>query len=125
LTVTAPEKIKTPTISCVGGKLKFSCETEGVTFHYKITAAVTSQEATGDEVELKPVYQVTVYATKADWIDSDEVVANINPLGLKGDVNDDGEVDIADAVKIVNLVVGKIDALARPANEKIDEKEPQ
>jgi hypothetical protein len=44
---------------------------------------------------------------------------------LKGDVNGDGEVDIADAVKIVNLVVGKIDALSRPAKEAKDEKEPQ
>jgi hypothetical protein len=40
-------------------------------------------------------------------------------------VNDDGEVDIADAVKIVNLVVGKIPALARPEKEVKDEKEPQ
>lgn len=123
--VNFPEKIKTPTISCVGGKLKFSCETEGVTFHYKITAAATSQEATGDEVELKPVYQVSVYATKDDWIDSDEAVANVNALGLKGDVNGDGDVDIADAVTIVNYVVGKIDALSRPTKADVDTKEPQ
>ena len=32
------------------------------------------------------------------------------------DVNNDGVVDIADAVRIVNLVVGKIDALARQFN---------
>jgi hypothetical protein len=38
------------------------------------------------------------------------------------DVNDDGDIDIADAVKIVNLVVGKIDALSRPAKEVKDEK---
>ena len=44
---------------------------------------------------------------------------------FRGDVNGDGEVDIADAVKIVNLVVGKIDALSRPAKEAKDEKEPQ
>jgi hypothetical protein len=30
----------------------------------------------------------------------------------KGDVDDDGVVDIADAVRIVNLVVGKITELA-------------
>jgi hypothetical protein len=29
------------------------------------------------------------------------------------DANSDGDIDIADAVHIVNLVVGKIDALAR------------
>lgn len=32
--------------------------------------------------------------------------------GLKGDVNEDGAVDIADAVQIVNFIVGKISALA-------------
>lgn len=32
--------------------------------------------------------------------------------GLKGDVDEDGVVDIADAVRIVNYVVGKINALA-------------
>ena len=31
------------------------------------------------------------------------------------DVNGDTEIDIADAVRIVNLVVGKIDALSRQA----------
>jgi hypothetical protein len=40
-------------------------------------------------------------------------------------VNDDGEVDIADAVKIVNFVVGKIPAMSRPAKEVSDEKIPQ
>ena len=46
-------------------------------------------------------------------------------LGSVGDVNGDGDVDIADAVYIVNYVVGKIDALSRPAKEVRDEKEPQ
>ena len=32
---------------------------------------------------------------------------------MLGDVNGDGVVDIADAVRIVNLIVGKIDALSR------------
>ena len=35
----------------------------------------------------------------------------------KGDVNGDGVVDIADAVKIVNLVVGKVEALSRKSLE--------
>jgi hypothetical protein len=68
---------------------------------------------------------VSVYATKDDWIDSDEAVANVNALGLKGDVNGDGDVDIADAVTIVNYVVGKIDALSRPVKADVDTKEPQ
>ena len=102
-----PEKIKTPTISYVGGKLKFLCETEGVTFHYTVTSAASTQESTGDLVELKPVYQVVVYATKENWIDSDTATFELNAVGQNGDMNGDGVVDIADAVKIVNMVVGK------------------
>lgn len=96
-----------PTISYVGGKLKFLCETEGVTFHYTVTSAASTQESTGDLVELKPVYQVVVYATKENWIDSDTATFELNAVGQNGDVNGDGVVDIADAVKIVDMVVGK------------------
>ena len=35
----------------------------------------------------------------------------------KGDVNGDGAVDIADAVKIVNMVVGKVETLSRKSLE--------
>ena len=106
LTVTTfPEKIKTPTISYGAGKVKFSCETEGVTFHYQITAAATSQQATGDEAELTPVYQVTVYATKDGWIDSDAASLQVNALGIKGDVTGDGQVTITDAVTVVNIIM--------------------
>jgi hypothetical protein len=39
---------------------------------------------------------------------------------LKGDVNGDGEVDIADAVRIVNFIVGKIGNLSRRIDNSID-----
>ena len=42
---------------------------------------------------------------------------------LKGDVNSDGVVDIADAVRIVNLIVGKIKALARQRYVSLPEPE--
>ena len=73
----------------------------------------------------KTKYIITVYAKKDGYLDSEPVSKEIDVRGLKGDVNGDGEVDIADAVKIVNLVVGKIDALSRPAKEVKDEKESQ
>jgi hypothetical protein len=113
-----------PIITYKNGKLSFSCETEGVTFCYKVTTP-SSIENEGSEFTPSTKYIITVYAKKDGYLDSEPVTQEIDVRGLKGDVNDDGEVDIADAVKIVNLVVGKIDALARPANEKIDEKEPQ
>ena len=117
-------KCADPTISIKGGKLHFDCETEGVTFHYSITVP-QYEDNTGNDVDMSATYTVKVYATKDGFQNSETVTQKIDVRGLKGDVNDDGEVDIADAVKIVNLVVGKIDALSRPAKEVKDEKEPQ
>jgi hypothetical protein len=115
-------KCATPTIAIKDGKLTFSCETEDVKFKYDIQAnGSTSGE--GNVLDIAPSYTVKVFVTKDGYEDSDVATAIIKII--KGDVNDDGEVDIADAVKIVNLVVGKIDALARPAKEVKDEKEPQ
>ena len=61
----------------------------------------------------------TAYTTADYWKDFGSIVeTNEDGIGdpasgLKGDVDGDGVVDIADAVRIVNLVVGKIDTLAR------------
>ena len=115
-------KCATPTIAVKDGKLTFSCETEGVKFKYDIQANGSSS-GEGNVLDITPSYAVKVYATKDLYEDSDVATATIKII--KGDVNDDGEVDIADAVKIVNLVVGKIPALARPAKEVKDEKVPQ
>lgn len=65
------------------------------------------------EVEVPTTYTVSVYAKKDGYLNSETVTDDIDVRGLKGDVNGDGEVDIADAVRIVNFVVGKINALAR------------
>ena len=121
-TIVETTKCATPTIAIKDGKLTFSCETDGVKFKYDIQAnGSTSGE--GNILDITPSYTVKVFATKDGFEDSDVATETIKII--KGDVNDDGEVDIADAVKIVNLVVGKIDALSRPAKEVKDEKEPQ
>ena len=57
------------------------------------------------------------------WSASDVATADVNVAGLKGDANSDGEVDIADAVHIVNFVVGKIDQLA--PQKDMDQTEPE
>lgn len=119
VTVKEPETLKcaTPTISLAGGKVHFECATEGVLFHYEFTTP-ESGNGTGNDVAVTPTYVVKVYASKAGYADSEIATANINVAGLKGDVNDDGVVDIADAVKIVNFVVGKVDALSREQKVK-------
>lgn len=119
------KKCAKPTITYQNGKILFSCETEEVEYVYTCTTPASTSQTTSNEFTPSTQYIITVYAKKDGYLDSEPVTQEIDVRGLKGDVNDDGEVDIADAVKIVNLVVGKIDALARPAKEVKDEKVPQ
>ena len=102
-------KCATPTIIFANGELQFSCETEGVEYVSEVTASDAKKNYT-NKVSLTGVYKVSVYAMKTGYENSDVATAEIklsSAGGLKGDANGDGVVDIADAVKIVNIVVGK------------------
>ena len=109
--IDGPDKPKcaTPTIAMKDGKLHFECETEGVKFIYDIQASGNAS-GEGNDLDITPSYVVKVYATKDGYEDSDVATETINII--KGDVDGDGMVDIADAVHIVNFVVGKISTLA-------------
>ena len=93
-----------PTISFVGGKLHFECETEGVEYHYEFTAPA-SGNGTGNDVAVSSTYVINVYASKADYADSEVASANIDVRGIQGDVNQDGVVSITDAVSVVNIIL--------------------
>ena len=98
----------TPTVSIVNGRLHFDCETPDVTFHYDITR-IDKFSGEGNDVDLSNVYEVTVYATRDQYTRSETVTVTIKveKSGTSGDVNNDGVVDIADAVTIVNCIIGK------------------
>ena len=117
-------KCATPTITAKEGKLLYSCETEGVTFKWSYSFDSENAENEGNETILSgtKTCRVRVYATKEGYEDSDVATANVEVAwGKKGDANSDGEVDIADAVHIVNYVVGKINNLApRKNNNQTD-----
>ena len=55
-------------------------------------------------------YKVTVYATKDGYENSDVATKDINvgggTSGLRGDVNEDGEVNVGDMVVISNIMSG-------------------
>ena len=104
-----PEKCATPTIAIKDGKLSFSCETEGVEFNYTIlpNGALSGK---GNDLALTPSFTVNVYASKDGYEDSDVATETINII--KGDVDGDGVVDLADAVRIINFYVGKVQSLA-------------
>ena len=101
---TSPEKCAKPTIKYVGGKLKFECETEGVEFisHFSTPAGADNNTS---EVEIPTTYTVSVYAKKDGYLDSETVTADIDVRGLKGDVDGDGEVNIADLTKLIEILL--------------------
>ena len=103
---TEDNKCETPTISLLGGKLHFDCKTEGVTFHYSISYPEIS-ENTGNNIDLSSICIVNVYATKEGYDASNIATAEIDIRGLKGDVNADGEVNVADLVTTTNIIMGK------------------
>lgn len=100
-------KCATPTISVVEGKIKFSCETEGVSFVSSITMPTSSNSADGTEISLSHSYKVTVYAQKRGYIDSDEAEAEFKGSLIRGDLNNDGKVDVADHVDLTKIIMGQ------------------
>ncbi len=71
-----PTKCATPTISYGGKRLTFSCETEGVEYVYEIKDADIKKgyDAT---VDLTATYEISVYATKAGYENSDIATATL------------------------------------------------
>jgi len=106
--IEAQEKCATPTISFKNGKTYFECETPDVTYHYSITSPKIMTNL-GDDVKVDLSYSLQVYASKDGYLDSDTATQDINIRGLKGDVNDDGDVTAQDASLILQKVAGKID----------------
>ena len=98
------QKCSTPTISYENGKLTFDCETEGVEYVSSITppSAFNSGSKT---VSMPTTYKVTVYATKDGYENSDVATKEIDVCGIRGDVNNDGTVNMPDAMFIVNKIL--------------------
>ena len=65
-----------PTISYADHKLSFECETEGVEFVYEITDE-DIKSGTANEVELTVTYNVSVYAKKALFDNSEAATATL------------------------------------------------
>ena len=75
---TQPEEKKcaTPSISYANKKLTFSCETEGVEFVSKITD-VDIKEFYSNSIDLSATYEISVYATKSGYTNSDVATATL------------------------------------------------
>jgi hypothetical protein len=91
----------TPSISIVDGKMRFACETEGAGFIYTITPS-TTLSGKGEYAPLLTKYTISVYATKEGYEDSEVATKEIN---LRGDANLDGDINMPDAMFIVNKIL--------------------
>ena len=114
-------KCATPTISYENGRIRFACETEGVKFVSKVSAA-NAVESEAEEVALGTVYTVSVYAVAEGYADSDTVTATLTwsagkmtgeNIDMKtddhteGDVNKDGTVDVADISAVISIMASE------------------
>ncbi len=104
---TETKKCEKPTISFANGQLSFASGTNGAEFIYEITESV-KDSGTGSNVKLgnTTTYHVSVYATKEGYENSEVATKDITlSVGLKGDVNDDGKIDVEDVVGVVNIIL--------------------
>ena len=111
VTIEAPEKCATPEIAYENGELTLSCETEEVEYVTKITCADKDKFNT-DKINLTGTYIVSIYAKKEYYLDSDVATMEIRLPGIDksdifGDLNSDDKVDANDAVKLVDIIMGK------------------
>ena len=101
-------KCKTPTISIEGNKVSFACKTKGVIFHYSITNKDSKTDISNGEVTLTNNYEVSVYASKEGYKDSDVARQEVSVKNLMpGDVNGDGVVNVADHVKLSSIIMNQ------------------
>ena len=114
------EQCATPTIAFADGKLAFVTATEDAECVWTLTRS-GGNSGRGTTMEAPSVFELTVYATKEGWKNSDHATAllvwgdadvegdNVIRLGGAGDVNydlnNDGFINTADVVTLVNIIM--------------------
>ena len=93
----------TPTIAYVNGELVFDCETEGVEYVSEITDADIKKHY-DNKVKLTATYNISVYATKADYKDSEVAKATLCWIDVEPKSEGLTNTDIAN-VKALPVVV--------------------
>ena len=108
ITVKAPAELKcsTPVLIFTNGKVRCTCETEGVKYQYTITPATATGESTDGLISLGTTFTVSVKAVRDGYADSETATLTI-PMSEVGDVNGDGSITIADVTALVNRLLGK------------------
>lgn len=99
-----PEKCATPDITYMNETISFTSETPDAEFHYVITSA-DAQKNTSNSLNVSGKLLVRVYASKSGYEDSETVESEIDVRGIEGDVNGDGAVNVADHVKLSDIIM--------------------
>lgn len=96
-----------PIITLVDGKVRFECETIGAKCHYSIAQNGVVDGNGEDCIGLTKTYTVTCYATANGYEDSDVAIAtfSLDGPGLKGDMNDDGQLSVSDLSTIASIIL--------------------
>lgn len=98
-------KCEKPTTTIVDGKIHFSCSTQGVTYTYNVTACTPS--GVGNDITPSSL-KITVYASKPGFANSDTATMEIDTfVGVFGDLTGDGKVDVADHVKLSEIIMNQ------------------
>ena len=98
-------KCEKPTITMADGKIQFACGTEGVSYTYNISA--TAPSGAGSDVAPSSL-TISVYASKPGFEDSDIASEEIDiSLGIRGDLNNDGSVNVADHVELSKVIMNQ------------------
>lgn len=104
------KKCATPEIIYANGKVSLSCETEGVDFISEVIVA-DAKKYYESEFTLSQTYKITVYATKVGYENSDvatrEIVVEKEQTTLFGDLDKDGKVNVADHVKLSDIIMNQ------------------
>lgn len=95
-------KCAKPTISIFDGKAVFNCETPSVSFHWSVS---TSSGSRGWSNSISLPITLNVYATKDGYENSE--VATYELFGINGDVNGDNVVNVADHVKLTEIIMNQ------------------
>lgn len=101
--VPEPEKCATPTISYINGELVFESETEDVVYHSTITDTDINSYDT-NKVQLNVTYNISVYATKEGYKDSEVAKATLCWIDVEPKSEGLTNTDIAN-VKALPVVV--------------------
>lgn len=101
---TPSDKCNKPTISFEDGKLEFNSETDGAEYHYEIKVE-DAKEGVGSEVTLSSAYEISVYASKEGYNDSEKNTAtlywvNVDPT-TTGVIDNEMRVNIS-AILVLN-----------------------